>query len=75
MMKNLDQFDEFAALIFAQLFDGFPVKQMIDARRFSGHADVDDYGGIVDERGQPSRRFAVAIATAEWLIDSGYVRF
>lgn len=73
-MNNIDCFNGFVAAILAQLYDGFPVKCMLDARTISGHGDVDDFGGIVDHQGRPSRPFEIAMGTIEWLIDNGYVR-
>lgn len=73
-MKNIELFDDFTARILADLYAGFPVKRRLDARKLSGHEAHDDFGRILDERGNPSKTFEIAHATIEWLWDTGYVR-
>jgi hypothetical protein len=73
-MKNIELFDEFVARILAGLYEHFPVKSGIDARVLSGHMETDQFGGILDERGEPSRKFEIALATIDWLVDTGYIR-
>jgi hypothetical protein len=73
-MKNIDLFDEYVAVILAQLYEGFPVKRGIDARKISGHTEINDWGGVADEAGNPSRKFEIAYATIEWLVETGYIR-
>lgn len=73
-MKNIELFDEYTARIFADLYRSFPVKRSLDARKLSGHEDYDDFGRILNERGDPSKEFEVAYATIEWLFDTGYIR-
>lgn len=73
VMANIDLFDEFAAKAFAKLYEEFPRKIYLDAREFSGDSAEDDFGRILDERGEPSKRFELAKATIEWLIANGYI--
>lgn len=73
-MKNIELFDEYAARIFADLYQAFPVRSNLDACKLSGHGDTDEYGRVLDERGEPSKSFEIARATIEWLRDTGYVR-
>lgn len=73
-MKNIDLFNDFAAAILAKLYEGFPVKAQLDARHFCGHGEIDDFGGVIDDFGRPSRAFDIALSTIEWLKDSGYIR-
>lgn len=73
VMANIDLFDEFTAAAFAKLYEDFPRKTYLDARTISGDSVEDDFGQILDERGAPSKRFEIAKATIEWLIDTGYI--
>ena len=73
-MRNIELFDEYAARIFADLYQSFPVRKPLDARKLCGHAEHDEYGRIVDERGEPSKPFEIARATIAWLQDTGYIR-
>ena len=73
-MKNIELFDDHTARILADLYVSFPVKRRLDARKLSGHEAHDDFGRILDERGNPSKTFEIAHATIEWLWDTGYVR-
>jgi hypothetical protein len=73
-MQNIDLFDEYVAAALASLYESFPIKRFLDARALCGHADIDDYGAIVDDSGRPSKAFEVARATIEWLVETGYVR-
>lgn len=72
-MNNITLFEEYAARILAELYSTFPVKRFVDAREVSGHSSIDDFGGIIDENGQPSKKFEIAIATIEWLADNRYI--
>ncbi|MFA7597221.1 MAG: hypothetical protein WCY92_12790 [Novosphingobium sp.] len=72
-MKNIELFNEYAAAIFATLYERFPVKQSLDAREICGHHTVDDFGGVVDDSGRPSRAFDIALSTVEWLGDNGFI--
>lgn len=74
-MKNIDLFDEYAAAVFAALYERFPVKQSLDARQICGHMVVDDFGVVVDDAGRPSKAFDIALSTIEWLGDNGFVSF
>ncbi len=73
-MKNIDLFDEYTARIFAQLYQAFPVKTGIDARKLCGHSETDDFGRVLDDRDEPSKPFEIAHATISWLADTGYIR-
>lgn len=73
-MKNIELFDEYAARIFVELYQSFPVKIFVDARKLCGHEEIDDFGRILDGRGEPSKPFEIAHATIAWLKDTGYVR-
>lgn len=73
-MKNIELFDEYAARIFAHLYQSFPVKTGIDARQLCGHSEHDDFGRVVDEQGEPSKSFEIAHATIMWLQDTGYIQ-
>lgn len=73
-MRNVDLFEDYAAQILARLFDQFPVKVALDARELCGDRGTDDFGGVIDEQGRPSRRFDIAMATIEWLADNGHIR-
>lgn len=73
-MKNIELFDEYTARIFADLYQAFPVKVSLNATKLCGHSDHDEFGAIVDERGNPSKSFEIAKATIEWLHETGYIR-
>lgn len=73
-MQNIALFDGYVAAILARLFESFPVKLGLDAREISGDMAVDDFGNVVGADGRPSRRFAIALATVEWLGEAGYIR-
>ena len=73
-MKNIELFDHYAARILAELYEAFPVKRPLDARKLCGHSDVDEWGTILDERGERSKAFEVARGTIEWLSETGYLR-
>lgn len=73
-MQNIDLFNEYAAVILAQLYESFPVKDDLDVRKITGHADVDEFGAICGPGGRRSKEAETAFATIEWLLDSGYVR-
>lgn len=74
-MKNIELFDEYTTIVMAQLYESFPIKKTIDARNLCGHSDIDEYGGVVDASGRPSKAFDLAMATIEWLGDNGYARY
>ena len=73
-MLNIDRFDKYVALILGRLYEQFPVKTDLDVRRLTGHEEMDDTGAILAPNGDESREVAIAYATIEWLIDTGYVR-
>ena len=73
-MQNIVLFDEYTARILAELYEAFPVKTRLDARRLTGHSEYDEYGRVLNERGEPSRQYEIASATIEWLWESGYIR-
>lgn len=66
MPSNIEQFDEYAARIFALLYEAFPVPRDIDALELSGRPDV-------DENGMPQEEAEIAISTLHWLREAGYV--
>lgn len=72
--QNIECFDEFVARALAELYGRFPVKIFLDARKLSGDDGNDDFGRVVDSDGRPSKRFEIALATIEWLADSGIIR-
>jgi len=74
-MKNIDLFNDYTASVLSELYTHFPVKRSIDARTLCGHTDRDDFGGIVDADGRPSKAFEIACGTIEWLGDSGYLTY
>ena len=74
-MQNIDLFNDYTAAILSKLYSQFPVKNGIDARQLCGHSDVNDFGLVLDERGQPSKAFEIAVSTMEWLTDYGYVSY
>lgn len=73
-MANIDLFDEYTAKIFAALYDAFPRKIVLDARILCGHEGTDDFGQVVNPEGRPSAQFEVAMATIDWLRETGYIR-
>lgn len=73
-MANIDLFDEYTAAIFAKLFEAFPRKIAIDAREICGHEKCDDFGNVLNPEGNPSKQFEVALATIEWLRETGFIR-
>ena len=73
-MTNIELFDRYAAAIFGELYESFPIKTDIDARKISGHAETNEYGAICDSTGRRSKEAEIAYATIEWLADTGYVR-
>ncbi|MEG9883838.1 MAG: DUF6378 domain-containing protein [Hyphomicrobiales bacterium] len=73
-MKNIELFDEYAARLFAELYKSFPTKTNLNACKLCGHSEIDEYGRILDERGEPSKAFDVARSTIEWLYEAGYIR-
>lgn len=73
-MPNIDRFDKYVALILSRLYEQFPVKTDIDVRKLTEISDTDDFGALLAPDGKESRDARIAYATAEWLIDTGYVR-
>ena len=65
-MRNIDLFDEYVAIVLAQLYESFPVKDDLDVRAITGQDP--------NEPLQPSQEAKVAYAAIEWLIETGYVR-
>ncbi len=74
MLMNIELFDEYVARILSHLYESFPIKVHLDARSITGHEEIDEMGQPLDERGQPSKRFDICLATIDWLVDSGYIR-
>lgn len=72
-MENIDLFEDYTATILAQLYKSFPVPIAIDARKISGHSEINKFGCIVDDHGMPSQKFAIAMSTMNWLIGAGFV--
>lgn len=66
-MSNIELFDEYAAKIFAVVYETFPEKTPVDCLRISESMDVDEYG-------RASREANICRATLEWLCESGYLR-
>ena len=73
-MRNIDRFDEYAAVVLARLYEQFPIKTTLDVRRITGHAGVNEFGAICAPDGRESREAEIAWATIEWLADTGYLR-
>lgn len=73
-MRNIDVFNEFVAVILAQLYESFPVKEDLDVRTISGHTDENEFGIICAPDGRESKEAQVAYSTIEWLVDTGYIR-
>lgn len=73
-MRNIDLFNEYAAVILARLYESFPVKTDLDVRKISGHEQEDEFGVIRAPDGRLSKESDVACATIEWLVDTGFVR-
>ena len=73
-MKNIELFDEYTATILAELYQAFPVKVSLNACKISGHSEYDEFGRVLNERGEPSKQFEIAKATIEWLWETGYIR-
>ena len=73
-MANIDLFDEYTAAIFTKLFEAFPRKISIDAREICGHGTCDEFGSVLNPEGKPSAQFEVALATIEWLRETGFIR-
>ena len=73
-MRNIDLFNEYAARILSQLYEGFPVKDDLDARTISGHTDENEFGIICAPDGREPKEARVAYPTIEWLLDTGYAR-
>lgn len=74
-MRNIELFDEYTAKIMAVLYERFPNKRALDVREICGHTAMNDFGLVVDDNGNPSGAFDVAMGTLEWLGDNGYVRY
>ena len=72
-MENIELFDEFCAAILASLYEAFPVPAAVDARKLSGHGELNDFGRVIDDLGRPSRQFEIAISTADWLKSAGFI--
>ena len=72
-MKNIELFDDYTAAILARLYEAFPVPISIDARKLSGHEEVDEFGGVIDDHGQASKKFEIAISTLDWLREAGFI--
>ena len=73
-MTNIDLFDEYAARIFAELYQSFPVKRSLNANQLSGHHEFNEFGVVVNENGEPSKQFEIAHGTIQWLWETGYIR-
>ena len=73
-MANIELFDEYTARTFASLYESFPRKKVIDAREICGHSETDEFGSVLNRAGERSKHFEVAMATIEWLIETGYIR-
>lgn len=73
-MRNIDLFNEYVAVILAQLYKSFPVKDDLDARKISGHEEEDEFGVIRAPDGRVSKEAEVAYHSVEWLVETGYVR-
>lgn len=73
-MSNIELFDEYTARILAQLYEAFPRKAHLDARALCGHDTIDEFGQVMNDAGRPSAHFEVALATIDWLQETGYVR-
>lgn len=73
-MSNIELFDEYTARILAQLYEAFPRKSLLDARSVCGHESADEFGRVLDDDGKPSAHFDVALATIDWLTETGYIR-
>lgn len=73
-MTNIDLFNTYVADALAGLYDAFPVKRFVDARKLCGHTEIDDLGQVVDAQGRPSRAFLIAHAALIWLRDEGFIR-
>jgi len=73
-MTNIELFDEYTAKAFAALYEAFPRKIYLDARDLCGVHTVDDFGSVRGANGAPSPHFDVAMATIDWLVETGYLR-
>lgn len=73
-MRNIDVFNEYVAVILAQLYESFPVKEDLDVRTISGHTDENEFGIICAPDGRESKEAQVAYHSIEWLVDTGYIR-
>ena len=60
--------------VFGQLYAEFPVRLTSTMRRLTGHTARNAEGEICAPDGNVSPEAAVAYATVEWLVESGYVR-
>lgn len=74
MCTNIELFDEYTGKMLAELYQRFPVPVQLNVRKVSGHNKIDEYGQVLNESGDPSKEADIALATLEWLIESGYIK-
>lgn len=74
MCTNIELFDEYTGRMLAELYQSFPMPVQLDIRKVSGHINIDEFGMVLDEHGDPSKEADIALATLEWLIESGYLK-
>lgn len=74
MCANIELFDEYTGKMLAELYQKFPMPVYLDIRDVSGFLEVNEYGTVLDGNGNPSKEADIALATLEWLIESGYIK-
>lgn len=72
MCQNIEDFNRGCALVFALLYQSFPVPANIDCTRIDQHDDLDIPPSEAEQR--VIRRNAVYAETVQFLEDEGFIR-
>lgn len=74
MKNNIEMFDEYVAKVFDQLYRSFPIPVVLKCADISGNTELDEFGRVMGNDGEPSKPFEICFNTVRWLQESGYIR-
>ncbi|PLX36223.1 MAG: hypothetical protein C0606_16120 [Hyphomicrobiales bacterium] len=84
MPRNIDLFNELVGLVFAQLYDRFPVASNIDRKKIGEAIGLELISSEINKKGQEQVKFVdpveglsferLLLNTTRWLIHEGFIR-
>ena len=75
-MQNIDLFNKYVALILAQLYESFPVKEHLNIYKITGLSEAHHHPIEILHApdGSKLKEAQVAASTIDWLVENGYIR-